>query len=61
MSIRTKRFLALLILAALMRGVMLRVVIQYPDRTIRRDSEGYIQVAVNLLGGHGISLRTEHK
>lgn len=59
MPLRTKRLLTLLILAALIRGVMLWVVIQYPDRTIRRDSEGYIQVAVNLLGGHGISLRTE--
>lgn len=55
MSLHTKRLLVVLILAALVRGIMLWAVVQYPERMIRRDSDGYIQVAANLLAGHGFS------
>jgi 4-amino-4-deoxy-L-arabinose transferase-like glycosyltransferase len=57
MSIRTKRLLVLLVLAALMHSIMLSAVVQHPERAIRRDSEDYIQVARNYLAGHGFSLQ----
>jgi hypothetical protein len=55
MSLRAKRLLFLLILAALIHSIMFAAVLQYPERAIRRDSEDYIQVARNFLAGHGFS------
>jgi 4-amino-4-deoxy-L-arabinose transferase-like glycosyltransferase len=38
---------------------MLWAVVQHPERAIRRDSDGYIQVAVNILAGRGFSQQNE--
>jgi 4-amino-4-deoxy-L-arabinose transferase-like glycosyltransferase len=59
MSIRTKRLLLLLLLAALIHSIMLSAVIEHPERAIRRDSEDYIQIARNYLAGHGFSRQIE--
>jgi 4-amino-4-deoxy-L-arabinose transferase-like glycosyltransferase len=59
MSIQAKRLLVLIVLAALIHSIMLSAVIAHPERAIRRDSEDYLQFALNYLSGHGFSRQLE--
>ncbi len=54
-----RRCLLLLLLATLTRGLMLSAALPNPQRMLRRDAEGYIQAAQNLLAGHGFSLERQ--
>jgi 4-amino-4-deoxy-L-arabinose transferase-like glycosyltransferase len=59
MTLTTKRLIILLVLATLIRGIMVWAVVEHPERAIRRDSDSYIQVAVNIIAGHGFSQQSE--